>query len=72
MSALDGLQLDLLTAIVRLEQIRDECLLPDGSLTSFGEYLFKYRILECDLPRLRVHLTPETLAWEETMKKEIS
>jgi len=54
----EGLQLDLLTVIVRLEQLRDEEA-PNG-LPFIAE-----RIISCDLPRLRGHLTPETLAWAE-------
>ena len=54
-SAPTGLQLDLLTTVSRLEQVADELLA--GSLVAS-------RLITCDLPRLREHLTPETLAWE--------
>lgn len=61
-----GLQLDLLTVIVRLEQVGE--LLggsADGVLPMFGWYLLTERVIECDVPRLRGYLTAETLAWEE-------
>lgn len=47
-----GLQLDLLTVVLRLEQIErgDEWLLD--------------RVLTCDLPRLRGHLTEQALVWK--------
>lgn len=52
----EGLQLDLLTAVARMRQIRDE---PDSS------ELILYRLLTCDLRRLESYLTPETLAWSD-------
>lgn len=51
-----GLQLDLLTLVARLEQIRDE-----GGWEANG--VVADRLLTCDLPRMRAHLTSETLAW---------
>lgn len=53
-----GLQLDLLTVVARLEQIRDE---GPGVL---ADHLLD-RVLTCDLPRLRGYLTEETLRWGE-------
>lgn len=58
-----GLQLDLLTVIVRLEQIRDEWDEHQG----FAEDLLLSRVIGCDVPRLRSYLAPETLAWAEDM-----
>lgn len=49
---MDGLQLDLATVIVRLEQIRDE---QDEALK---ESLL-HRVLTCDLPRLPGYLGEE-------------
>lgn len=54
-SAPTGLQWDLLGLVVRLEQIQEEESGADG-------FLF-YRVLTCDLPRLRQHITDETWAW---------
>jgi len=51
-----GLQLDLLTVITRLEQIQLE--------REDGLWLLWDRVLTCDLPRLRGHLTEDTLQWE--------
>lgn len=50
-----GLQLDLLGLVVRLEQIREEESGADG-------FLF-HRVLTCDLPRLRQHITDEAWEW---------
>jgi hypothetical protein len=55
-SAPSGLQLDLLTAIVRIEQAHRD---PD-----MAEFLL-HRLATCDVRRLRTYLSPETLAWEE-------
>jgi hypothetical protein len=52
-----GLQLDLLTIVVRLEQVRDE-----GTIDWRADPIAE-RIITCDLPRMRALLTPETLAW---------
>lgn len=52
---LPPLQVDLATVVARLEQIDHE-----GWLTSGG--VVAERLLTCDLPRLRTHLTPEALA----------
>lgn len=54
-AGLSGLQLDLLTVILRLRQIQSE--------REDGLWLLWDRILPCDLPRLESHLTPDTLAW---------
>jgi hypothetical protein len=56
----EGLQLDLLTAVLRMRQIRDE-----------GSEFILYRLLTCDLPRLEQYLEPETLRWAETTDAEI-
>jgi hypothetical protein len=58
------LQLDLLTVIVRLEQIGGELGKRTAAGQAFAEWLMIKRVLECDVPRLRGYLTPETLAWE--------
>jgi len=61
------LQLDLLSIVARLRQIRED----DGS----GFYgsdlttLLWNRIMTCDLPRLESHLTPETVAWMERQEE---
>lgn len=52
-----GLQADLLTAVARLEQIRDA-----GGFDA-APYVAE-RLLTCDLPRLTEHLTAETVAWK--------
>jgi hypothetical protein len=57
----DGLQLDLLTVIARLEQIGS---LDMSDPAGLGIYLLEERVIKCDVPRLRGHLTAETLAWE--------
>lgn len=63
--ALPALQLDLLTVIKRLEQIRDELAEPEG-FTRGGMWLWllEDRVLTCDLVRLRSHLSAEALAFE--------
>jgi hypothetical protein len=48
-----GLQLDLLTVVARLAQL------------SRGDIWITGRLLDSDLPRLRRHLTPETVAWAD-------
>lgn len=60
-----GLQLDLLTVIVRLEQIAAE-LKADFQVTHapLWLYLLEDRVMKCDVPRLRGYLSAETLAWE--------
>lgn len=55
---LDQLQLDLLTAVMRIEQLRDEGF-PDHP-SPLASHLWQ-RVLSCDLPRLRSHLAAETL-----------
>jgi hypothetical protein len=56
--ALEGLQLDLATVVLRLRQLRHEqARLWQGNATVFN------RLLTCDLPRLESHLTAATLAW---------
>ena len=59
-----GLQLDLLTVVTRLEQI-SELLRADFEVTHtpLWLHLYKDRVMTCDVPRLRSHLTPETLEW---------
>jgi hypothetical protein len=52
----DALQLDLATLVARLEQVEAE-----GGFESADSVVVD-RILTCDLPRLREHLTPEALA----------
>ena len=59
-----GLQLDLLTAIVRLEQIGRLVANCDDLPGDLWLYLLEERVIKCDVPRLRGYLTPETLAWE--------
>ena len=67
MNAPTGLQLDLLSVVARLRQIRED----DGS----GMYgsdlttLLWERVMTCDLPRLESHLTPETVAWMERQEE---
>jgi hypothetical protein len=59
----EGLQLDLLSAVVRLQQIADEGgFYGDGPVDFLAE-----RLLTCDLPRLRAHLSPETLEWADSV-----
>jgi hypothetical protein len=60
-----GLQLDLLTAIVRLEQIGEELAKGTAAGQDMAEYLLEERVIKCDVPRLRSYLTAETLAWEQ-------
>ena len=56
MSDLPLIQLDLATAIARIEQIAT---LPEGD--SLREFLLD-RLIRCDAPRLREHLTVEATA----------
>lgn len=56
-----GLQLDLATAVLRLEQLRRGGL-ADGHVS---DVVVLDRLLTCDLRRLAGHLTPETLIWIE-------
>lgn len=53
----DALQLDLLTIVGRLEQI-----VAEGGFETANAVVVD-RVLTCDLPRLRDHLSPQTLAW---------
>ena len=55
----EGLQFDLLTVVSRLQQIADDGGFYDGGPVE----MVAERLLTCDLPRLRDHLAPETLAW---------
>lgn len=48
-----GLQLDLASALARMAQCKRHS----------GSVLLISRLLTCDLPRLMVYLTPETVAW---------
>lgn len=50
--ALSTFELDLACLLIRLRQIRSE----DGSV--LGEALL-LRVLECDLPRMELHCSPE-------------
>jgi hypothetical protein len=50
--ALDPLQLDLATIVARLEQVKDE-----GGFEQANPIVVD-RIITCDLPRLRWHLSP--------------
>lgn len=61
--SLPALQLDLLTVVGRLEQIRDE-LAEHGDDSELWRWLLEERVLTCDLPRLRGHLTAEARALE--------
>jgi hypothetical protein len=59
---LDGLELDLASAVARLRQLRDEGW--DAGLLElnpFGALLLE-RVLTCDLPRLEQHITPRAAA----------
>jgi hypothetical protein len=56
----DGLQLDLTSAVARLQQIEQEGgFYGEGGLVE----LLAERLLTCDLPRLRGHIDDETLRW---------
>jgi hypothetical protein len=55
-----GLQLDLLTIVMRLRQYRTEAAAGNWDL---AWWLLNHRILECDLPRLEGHLNAETRDW---------
>lgn len=57
-----GLQLDLLTAIRRLEQLQD--LADRGQAGSLGVEILWDRVITCDVPRLRTHLSAEARAFE--------
>jgi hypothetical protein len=67
MERLDPFQLDLLCAIVRLEQIEQELgeNVPDG----IGGHLLE-RVFTCDVPRLRSYLSDEALAFEAELEEE--
>lgn len=54
----DDLQLDLLSVIARIRQLREE-----GWFES--SHFIWHRIETCDLPRLEGHLTPEVAKWAE-------
>ncbi|MFB4280834.1 hypothetical protein ACBJ59_36480 [Nonomuraea sp. MTCD27] len=53
---MDALQLDLATIVGRLQQVQDE-----GGW-EHADSIVLDRILTCDLPRLREHLTAESAA----------
>lgn len=55
-AGMDALQLDLTTLVGRLQQVQDE-----GGWEHACPIVLD-RILTCDLPRLREHLTPEAVA----------
>lgn len=63
--ALAGLQLDLLTVILRLEQIGAELEKHTAGGQDLAEYLLTERVIKCDVPRLRSYLEPEALAFED-------
>lgn len=51
----EGLQLDLVTVIARIEQLEAEPYFDNG------HFIWR-RIVSCDLPRLRGHLMPAAIA----------
>lgn len=55
-----GIQLDLLSAIVRLRQIGEEL---EAGRDGFAMWLLTDRVLTCDVPRLESHLTDATRTW---------
>lgn len=57
-----GLQLDLATAITRIQEIA-AAVDQDGRLSPMGHWLLTDRLLTCDVPRLRGHLSPDTENW---------
>lgn len=59
----DVLQLDLLSVVARLRQLRDIPYVDDN------HWLFR-RLIECDLPRLEGHLHPATRAWADRLASE--
>lgn len=63
-----GLQMDLLTVVLRLRQYRDELA---AGRDGFAWWLMDARILGCDLPRLEGHLTAETRDWAATSVPEL-
>lgn len=60
-----GLQLDLLTAILRIEQAEAELAKHTAAGADLAEWLIQERLMKCDVPRLRSYLTSETIAWAE-------
>ena len=52
------LELDVLTLIARLRQIDRE--------DQPTHWLWTDRVMGCDVPRLRSHLSAEVIAWEKT------
>lgn len=57
-----GLQLDLLSAVTRLRQVRAYLnRAADWDEDLIGDVLV--RLMECDLPRLEGHLTADTRDW---------
>jgi hypothetical protein len=56
-AAPEGLQLDLLSALVRLEQVQAE-LKPDADVP-----FVLGRVFECDVPRLWAYISVRTLGW---------
>lgn len=57
-----GLQLDLLRAIQRIEQTADEVAEHCG--------ITAQRLATCDAPRLRKYLTPQTIAWADEVSTQ--
>lgn len=60
MSPPEGLQLDLATACLRMQQIFDEL---GNDVYKIGD--IGARIFTCDLPRLKQHISNDTMAWLE-------
>ena len=54
MTPMTELELDLATVVARLDQLKRE-----GHV--YGEWYLLDRMLDCDLPRLARHLTPEVI-----------
>jgi hypothetical protein len=63
-----GLQLDLLCALVRIQQLHEELSETEGS--NAGDNLLWDRIVTCDGPRLYRYLEPATIAWLEQQGNE--
>jgi hypothetical protein len=65
-----GLQLDLLSAVVRLQQIRACLNTNSDNRIAFAEWLLEHRVLTCDLPRLAGYLTADTRDWAAVQADE--
>lgn len=65
-----GLQLDLLTALVRIQQLHEQLTETEGS--NAADNLLWDRIVTCDGSRLYRYLEPATLKWlEQAMNEDI-